>query len=202
MSTIIKKLRVYAMSLIFIGGIIAGCSDINDASLSDSERLTHIELQTPNSATKSVAEPTGAGGEGDGTATLMRNNNSISVRVQSTGLTAGNAYTAWFIISEPDPDGSFIVVNAAGNHVGNSGMSTFAGSLATGSIGDPNGFDILVNNGDGSFDDPRGSTVIIHIVNHGPLGKDGPGTIDDNINGIFGALAPPDGLSQEYIFTP
>jgi len=209
MSTIIKKLRVYAMSLIFIGGIIAGCSDVNDASLSDSERLTHIELQTPNSATRTAMvfeDPmifNGAAPEGGGSATINRNNNGISVQVHATGLTPGNAYTTWFIVFEDGEidfaGGNPIVVNHAGNHVGVSGMATFSGSLPTGTVKENSNFMALLNPGDGNFDTPRTSAVVIHLVDHGQRGEDAdPKTVADNINGIFGL----DALSQEYTHVP
>jgi hypothetical protein len=134
--------------------------------------------------------------QGDGTASIVRNGNGISVQVRATGLTPGNAYTVWFIVTE---DGlPPIVVNAAGNLVGASGNTSFAGHLSTGAVEAVNGTDILGDGGDGSFDDPLGALVVLHVVDHGPAGEDGPGTIPENIHEITGV----DGLAQEWVFTP
>lgn len=135
-------------------------------------------------------------GVGGGTAQIVRTDSGIDVQVTSTGLTPGNAYTVWFIVSESDNPP--LVVNAAGNIVGKSGTSGFAGHLSTGDVGAVNGTDVLADGGDGSFDDPRGALVMLHVVDHGPAGVDGPGTIPENIHEITGS----DGFAQEWVFAP
>lgn len=197
--------------------ILAGCSEENDPQLNDSVDAGYLasivfpglltnDKDTPlinarASRSQGVFTPVlpvmpPVPAQGGGSATILRNKNGISVQIHSTGLTPGNAYTAWFIVIEGgNPP---IVVNAAGNIVGGSGNSTFAGHLSAGPIGAVNGTDILGDGGDGSFDDPEGSLLLIHIVDHGSAGVDGPGTIPENIQEITGA----DGLSQEWVFEP
>ncbi len=131
--------------------------------------------------------------QGDGTASIVRTRNGISVTVNATGLNPGNAYSMWYIVIE---NGDEIVVHAAGSVVGGSGNASFASHLSTGPIGAVNGTTILVNDGDKSFDDPLGALVILHVVDHGSAGVDGPGTIPENIREFTGA----DGLAQEYVF--
>ncbi len=190
--------------------VLVGCSEENDPNPMDSSKAQFLAtLKYPliisNDKATSLINARGASrdvgvltvaNQGGGSASLLRNQNGISVQVQSTGLTSGNAYTAWFIVFEgANPP---VVVHAAGNIVGGSGNSTFAGHLSAGDIGIPNGKDILENGGDGSFDDPQGSTVLIHVVDHGPAGVDGPGTIPENIHEFTGT----DGIAQVWTFIP
>jgi hypothetical protein len=132
---------------------------------------------------------------GDGSARLVRNQNGISLNINSTGLIPGNAYTAWFIVFDDGPFNfdEFIVVHAAGRIVGEDGEATFSGHLSKGDIGEANGTDILENVGDGSYDNPMDSLVFIHIVDHGEAI---PGTIPENIHEITGAIS----LAQEWQF--
>jgi hypothetical protein len=139
-----------------------------------------------------------------GSASIVRTGSGISVRVHADGLRPGNAYTAWFAVFDDvtcnlDGDNGFpggILSNMAGHVVTGGGTATFAGQLSAGPIGEPNGLDILLND-DGSFDNPLGACVDIHIVNHGPAGDFLPGELQDAINTIFGAMPPAD---QVYRF--
>ncbi len=207
------KTQTKAFFVAFIFLVLASCSNEKDIdptdSFADSEFLAKLKFPALSSNDKAapsintmVDKASRTEGaltiaiEGSGSANLLRNKNGVSVQVHSTGLTSGNAYTAWFIILEGgNPP---IVVNAAGHVVGGSGSGSFSGHLSIGAIGAVNGTDILGNGDDGSFDDPLGSTVLIHIVDHGPAGVDGPGTIPENIHEITGA----DGLAQEWTFLP
>lgn len=135
-----------------------------------------------------------------GSASIVRTDSGISVRVHAEGLRPGNAYTAWFAVFDDVtcnlasgfPEG--ILINMAGHVVSGGGTATFAGHLSVGPIGD--GDDILFP-GDGSFDNPLDACVDIHIVNHGPAEAFGPGELHDAINTIFGGLPPAD---QVYRF--
>ena len=139
---------------------------------------------------------------GGGSASIVRTDSGISVRVHAKGLTPGNAYTAWFAVFDAGtntcnldgpPDGIFpggILKNMAGHVVTGGGTATFSGQLSAGPIGEPDG-DILFND-DGSFDNPLTACVDIHIVNHGPSGDFLPGELQDAINTIFGAMPPAD----------
>ena len=193
MKTVIKFFYATLILMIF-----SGCST---ESLDEFEGSSQ---ETPSTSERGVVRDIGIltpigdyDGEGDGMATLVRNQNGISLQVHSTGLTSGNAYTAWFIVfdGEPFADDGLIVVHAAGHVVGGNGRATFAGHLSTGMIGEANGTDILFNIGDKSFDNPMSSHVLVHIVDHDPAV---PGTIPENIHEITGEV----GLSQEWYFNP
>lgn len=206
-----KKLILYASFFSFILIVFIGCSEENEPNLIEPlinhEFLASINypwiLSNGNSVSLSnngkASRDEGVltiANQGGGSAYLVRNDNGISVQTNSTGLTSGNAYTAWFLVFEQGfPP---IVVHAAGHIVGNSGNLSFGGHLSLGDVGAVNGTDILGNGSDGSFDDPGGSLVWIHVVDHGPAGVDGPGTIPENIHEITGL----DGLAQEYVFAP
>ncbi len=137
-----------------------------------------------------------------GSASIVRTDSGISVRVHAEGLRPGNAYTAWFAVFDDvtcnlDGENGFpggILLNMAGHVVSGGGTATFAGHLSAGPIGD--GDDILLPD-DGSFDNPLDACVDIHIVNHGPAGAFGPGELHDAINTICGAEPPAD---QVYRF--
>ncbi len=139
-----------------------------------------------------------------GSASIVRTDSGISVRVHAEGLRPGNAYTAWFAVFDGATDAcnldmgfpGGILTNMAGHVVTGGGTATFSGQLSAGPIGEPNGMDILLND-DGSFDNPLGACVDIHIVNHGPAGDFLPGELNDAINTIFGAMPPAD---QVYRF--
>jgi len=206
---IIVTFKTFFATLILL--VLVNCSEENDPNPlapSVSQYLANIKypLILSNDKVTPLINARASRGEGvltlapqgGGSATLLRNKNGISVQIHSTGLTPGNAYTAWFIAFEEggNPDHP-IVVHAAGNIVGASGNSTFAGHLSTGPIGAANGMDIL-DGGDGNFNDPEGSLVVIHVVFHGPAGVDGPGTIPENIHEFTGT----DGLAQEWVFDP
>jgi len=140
---------------------------------------------------------------GGGSASIVRTDSGISVRVHADGLRPGNAYTAWFAVFDDvtcnlDGENDFpggILLNMAGHVVSGGGTATFSGHLSAGPVGEAPGVILLPD--DGSFDNPLGACVDIHIVNHGPAGDFGPGELQDAINTIFGAMPPAD---QVYRF--
>lgn len=161
-------------------------------------------------------------------ASLVRNDNGITYRFQTRGLTPGNAYTLWLVvIDQPDqcqaspcaapdflanagPDAQ--VTYAAGHVVGGSGNATFAGSRSVGPIEGwlP----------DRTFDNPRGAEVHLVVNDHGPsLAEHMPGMIhtyrggcsdDSPFPAIFPDTALADGepgpntclLTQAAVFVP
>ena len=193
MKTVIKLFYATLILMIFTGCSTESLDEFEESSLDKS--LTSARGAASNDGILVPIEY--YNGYGDGTASLVRNKNGISLQVHSNGLTPGNAYTAWFIVfdGEPFDNDGLIVVHAAGHIVGGNGNATFAGHLSTGEIGEPNGTDILANIGDGSFGNPLGSHVLIDIVDHGPAVA---GTIPENIHEITGAI----GLAQEWHFDP
>jgi hypothetical protein len=65
-----------------------------------------------------------------GEASLVRNDNGITVTWHSTGLPAGQPVTLWWIVL--GPDGPVSAQFAAGHIIGNSGVGNFGGRLAEG----------------------------------------------------------------------
>ena len=198
MKTVTKIFYATLILMIFTGCSTESIDEIEGSSLDNSPTTKARAIRTIGVAQNPMQLAQGEDNTifiGSGSAGLVRNQNGISLQAHSTGLTPGNAYTAWFIIFDDGPFnfGEFIVVNAAGNIVGGNGNATFAGHLSPGEIGEVNGTGILVNNGDGSFDNPMDSLVVVHIVDHGPAE---PGTIPENIHEITGAID----LSQEWQF--
>lgn len=110
------------------------------------------------------------------TATLVRQPNGVSFRLQTSNLNPGHAYTVWFVvINNPDAcsatpcSGPDILLNSAtqsqvtygaGNIAGGNGTGAFGGAFRAGPVDGwlPNGF----------LGDPM--TVDIHLVlnDHGP----------------------------------
>ncbi len=147
-------------------------------------------------AVRSHEVPTGACGpciDADGQAWLTRTDNGLTMQVHATGLEPGAAYTVWWIVD--DGDGSFFVQNASGGLVGGTGEARFSGHVSVGDIADADGVVVLANVGDGSFDDPMGATVTLHVVTHGVVA---PADIPENISTILGAT----GLSLEFVLAP
>jgi hypothetical protein len=84
----------------------------------------------------------------EGTSTVVRNGQGVSVTYHVVGLTPGNVYSAWVSVNKFPPPAEPL----AGVVVGGSGKATFAGRIAEG----------------GLLSDPATDDVFIIIVNHGP----------------------------------
>lgn len=109
-------------------------------------------------------------------ASLVRNDNGISFRISTTGLTPGNAYTLWLVVinnpsacaASPCSAGDILnnaatasqVGYAAGHVAGGAGRGTFAGSAKVGPL---SGW--LAGR---SLDDPYAAQVQLVINDHGP----------------------------------
>ena len=123
---------------------------------------------------------------------LVRNDNGVTGTVHTDGLTAGNAYTMWFVVfNNPaacvggcgaDDLGragvNSSVVYGAGHVVGGEG-NNFAGWLG---VGDTDG----AIAGPGLLNS-RGAEIHLIIRNHGPAM---PGLIDEQIHSFNGGCPP------------
>jgi hypothetical protein len=134
-------------------------------------------------ATKQVADVTGwVEGVGPttnvyGAASLVRNDNGVSMTFRTSGLPAGEAVTIWWIILE---NGSPVSAQfAAGHVVGGSGATSFAGHLAEGDTSGCFSPEFTAAAGCEGLTDAQEPTVILLARFHGP--KD-PGRIPVQIH--------------------
>jgi hypothetical protein len=154
---------------------------------------------------------TGLSGQvGTATATIVRRDDGLSLRLSTSGLRPGHAYTLWFVaINNPDacaatpcsgpdilqnPATDSQVTYATGHVVAGSGRATFAASFRAGSI---DGWlpDFELN-------DPRTAEIQLVLNDHGPVLKGympemiktyRSGCTDASIPPIFPASARADG---------
>jgi hypothetical protein len=133
-----------------------------------------------------------------GTSELIRTPNGIKLTVQTSELTAGNAYTVWFVIfNNPDecedgcneddllfnPDVAGTLAYAMGHVVGDNGDATFSAHLSEGDTSKyPTDFPVEVNPDVGLVDS---QSAEIHIVvrDHGPTI---PGLVSEQILSFSG----------------
>jgi hypothetical protein len=190
-----------------------------------------VHQQQPVSWHAQQLHPAGTGNSGQvagAEASLVRNANGISYRINTTELLAGHAYTLWLVVvnnpaaCDPSPCTAPDIINdpvtdsqvtyAAGHVVGGSGEGTFAGAVRTGPL-------------DGwlsarSLEDPMKAEVHLVMNDHGPaLAEHLPGMIHTYRGGcsnaspfpaVFPATALADGepgpntclLYQAAIFLP
>lgn len=133
---------------------------------------------------------------GTAKATLVRNNNHLSVSGQATDLIPGNTYTVWWIVTDSS---GLVVVNATGGIANAAGQYRFGGALQTGVYepGETTPRFVLVG---GSLVDPINALVVLHVVDHGPPV---PGLIPTQISEISAAGCPVGcSLFTEIIFAP
>lgn len=146
-------------------------------------------------------------------ATLVRRDNGVSYRINTTSLTPGNAYTLWLVVinnpaacTAPGPcTGPEIIQNVNGDTdsqvfygkghvVGGSGKATFAGSISEGPLAGwlP----------DRSFDDARTAEIHLVLNDHGPaLAEFMPGMIKTYRGGCsdaspFPGIFPPTAIGD------
>jgi hypothetical protein len=144
-------------------------------------------------------------------ASIVRNDNGISYRISTTGLTPGNAYTLWLVVvNNPSaclatPCAAPEIINnpatdsqvrfAAGHLAGASGSGTFAGHVSEGPL---SGW--LSGR---SLEDARGAEIHLVVNDHGPaIAEFMPGMIhtyrggcsnSSPFPGVFPATALADG---------
>ena len=162
-----KRKVVYLGLLVVV--LLAGLLPVSIAFAARAQHST-ADVTVKGSNPKTVA----------GESTLVRNANGISFTIQTTMLEPGNAYSVWIKVFEDnfvDADGNIvpIVVADSGGLAAKDGTGRFAGHLSTGVIGEADGVTI-VNRGDGTFDTPLTSEVMLVVRDHGPKI---PGQVND-----------------------
>lgn len=152
-------------------------------------------------ATLDVADELDGSGV-DGSGTLHRNKNGITVNVKASGLTPGYAYTLWVIpfnypgecsdLPVEGCDGSDLfgdakgdVIYGAGHVVGGSGKGNFSAHLNEGDIGRVTEYGLI---------DAEGAEVHVVIRCHGPAI---PGMISEQIHTFNGGCNPGDANEGE-----
>jgi hypothetical protein len=134
-----------------------------------------------------------------GSSTLTRTDKAISVDLHTTGLTAGDAVTIWWMVfNHPEactsgattggprcgmadmgnPEVDLSVLYAAGHVIDDSGVADFGGKLA---VDDASG--AIMGSG---LHDPAGADVTLVVHDHGPAD---PGTVSQQIH-TFDACNP------------
>ncbi len=115
---------------------------------------------------------------GDGTATLVRNDNGVSMTAELTGMVGGHVYSAWWFVEANPP------MSAGGAIATKGGKVTIAGRLSEGGI----------------LADARVDDIIVRFLYHGPTIKGhirrqmtdtGFGAPPSNCNGAPGSCGPP-----------
>ena len=120
-----------------------------------------------------------------GTSKLVRNDNGISVNIDTTDLVKGDAYSIWLILF--NNNFSFAVAtNVAGGLAGGNGNGNFAGHFSVGVLPPVDGETVLISIG-GVFDDPRGVNARLIIRSHGPKI---PGQQQEQFSTILGGCPP------------
>lgn len=102
---------------------------------------------------------------GAGTATLVRNDNGVSMTLKLTGVVPGHVYSAWWFVGANPP------VNAAGVIATKGGRATLAGHLSEGGI----------------LADARADDIIVRVLYHGPTI---PGQIHQQMTTTFTGAPP------------
>ncbi len=148
-----------------------------------------LEGVSAKSNSKASADVTGAiNSDVEGSATLHRNNNGVTVNVKTSGLTPGYAYTLWIIpFNEPvgvcastgcTPDDLFDahgdVIYGTGHVVGGNGKGNFSAHLNEGDTGRVTEYGLT---------DAQGAEIHVVIRCHGPAI---PGMISEQIHTFNG----------------
>jgi hypothetical protein len=121
----VKGLAIAFMMAVSIGVLVAGATVLNE---------TTVRAAKPPTQTVAVQEIVGGmpGPATDGTGTLKRQNNGVTVNVKAEGLVPGDTYTLWAVVIQ---EGGNSLCFAAGHIVGNSGKGNFSGHLKVGDAG-------------------------------------------------------------------
>jgi hypothetical protein len=141
--------------------------------------LSVVLVSRAGAATKTTSPVTTFAGAMVGTSTLTRTDSGISFSLSTTGLQAGHAVTIWWMVFNPDPDGSVSVQYAAGHVIDEGGAAEFGGYLQEGDT------DGVINGGPGLLD-ATGANVVLVVRDHGPADPD---TVTQQIQ-TFGACNP------------
>jgi len=162
--------------------------------------LSALVLSRAGAATQSTSPVTSFDGKTVfGSSTLTRTDGGISLDLHTTGLTAGDAVTIWWMVfnhpeacisgTTPDsprcgmadmqnPAADLSVLYAAGHVIDGSGVADFGGRLA---VDDTDG--AIMGTG---LHDPAGADVTLVVHDHGAAD---PGQVDEQIH-TFDACNP------------
>lgn len=188
------------VSALLMIGLWAGCTSETAVAPDTSGDLSLLAIPTENAASHSssnvyvIADLPALNSAG--TSNLIRTKAGVSFNVQTSGLTAGYAYTLWMIVfNNPDActglcDGSDLgnpavngdVLHSTGSLAGGTGKATFAGSRLEGD----NSRSLFGPNAPGIIDV---NTAEIHFVVR-CHGEKIPGLIHEQI-GTFNGGCPP-----------
>ncbi len=114
---------------------------------------------------------------------LVRTPGGITMQLRLSNLPPNEVATIWFLIN-PDTD-YFSVARAAGNVIGRSGISGFAGHFAPGQ-------ETMIGPG---LQDPLTDEVVLVLITHGPVDP------DRILEQLFTPEPDcPPGVCQEYMF--
>ncbi len=115
---------------------------------------------------------------GDGTATLVRNDNGVSMTAKLTGMVGGHVYSAWWFVGTNPP------MSAGGAIATKGGKVTIAGRLSEGGI----------------LTDARDEDITVRVLYHGPkipgqirqqMTTTSTGAPPSNCDGMPGSCGPP-----------
>lgn len=138
---------------------------------------------------------------------VFRDEDGVSFELHSiSSLGAGNAFTAWARIDD-DLDGVFEInflvdgaISGAGGTDGG-GEATFEGRIARDDIPPADGETVLVNDGDGEFDEPLTAALNFIIRTHGSII---PGMFIDQVSRLTGGcgINPCSNIQSSSIESP
>ncbi len=149
------------------------------AAISDGSNTTVSSLEVFQSAAEVAAENIGE--ETDGESTVTRTATAIQITIVDRELIAGNAYSVWALIDQPNVDnpsahgpGSVfdLAMNVAGGVADADGVLTFNATITVGEAvvaDDGTGRQVLVP---GTLVDPTGANVRLVVKDHGPSAAD------------------------------
>ena len=138
-----------------------------------------------------------------GTSKLLRTDEGIAFKLDTTGLVAGTGYTLWVFIDENDDTdlggalGAFeLRIQMGGEFAAADKSGQFSSFLPAGAFPAANGLNVLASD-DRSFDDPEGANVLLIVRWHG---KAVPGLEYDQTHFVNGGpIIGPDNLPNESV---
>jgi hypothetical protein len=133
-----------------------------------------------------TALPVWADGPQVDSAKLVRTENGLSMTLQISGLTSGDAVTVWWVISEGQDTS---VLRAAGHVIGDSGKGNFAGHVSEGESA-------LLGPG---LQDAESAQVTLIVRSHGPMD---PSRITDQLFTPEESCAEPTCTNLLYVPLP
>ena len=115
---------------------------------------------------------------------LVRNNNTLAVSGEVSGLNPGETYTVWWLVG--DEGGDFLVLNASGGIADDAGVLGFGAALQTGTYvgGDTTPRVVFLG---GELTNPKTAYVQFDVLAHGPKI---PGRVKEQISTLDAGCEP------------